>query len=102
MSEPIGSDLYKIVLSLGGFHTEVSFLGSIGHLIAGSGLQELLELIYVPRVVEQIFSGKAIAKALRAHLLVAVLNALILSKALQVPIPHLQLDVDGSSRSGNS
>lgn len=36
----------SIVLCLGGLHTEMSFLGCIGHLMAGSGLQHLLECIY--------------------------------------------------------
>ena len=38
VSEPDGSGLRNIVLRLGRFHTEMSFLGSIGHLMAGSGL----------------------------------------------------------------
>ena len=35
------SDL-KIVAKLGGFHTTMSFLGSTGKLMAGSGIEELL------------------------------------------------------------
>ena len=50
-SEPADSDLRQVVLRLGSFHTEMSFIGSIGHLIAESGLKELLELIYVPNAV---------------------------------------------------
>ena len=61
MSEPLGSDLRKIVLRLGGFHTEMSFLGCIGSLMAGSGLKELFEIVYAPNAVEHIFTGKAIA-----------------------------------------
>ena len=45
-SHPNGTELYQIVLCLGGFHMQMSFLGSIGHLMAGSGLQELLEVVY--------------------------------------------------------
>ena len=71
-SEPADSDLRQVVLRLGSFHTEMSFIGSIGHLIAESGLKELLELIYVPNAVEHILTGKAIARAVRAHLLEAV------------------------------
>ena len=37
-SEPEGSDLRGIVLGLGGFHTEMNFLGCIGHLMDSSGL----------------------------------------------------------------
>ena len=45
-SEPADSDLRKVMVRLGAFHAEMSFLGSIGHLMAGSGLREVLELIY--------------------------------------------------------
>ena len=91
MSEPLDSDLRNIVLRLGGFHTEMSFLGCIGSLMAGSGLKEILEMIYAPNSVEHILTGKAIARAVRAHLLVdAAVNTLIVSKALKVPIPGLQ------------
>ena len=48
---------------------EMSFLGSIGHLMAGSGIKKLFEMIYAPKGVEQIMSGKAISRAVRAHLL---------------------------------
>ena len=61
---------------------EMSFLGSIGHLMAGSGIKEMFELIYAPKAVEQIMSGKAISRAVRAHLLLdAVLNGLLLYKS---------------------
>ena len=85
-SEPMGSDLRGIILRLGGFHTEMSFLGCIGHLMASSGLQEMLELIYAPNAVVHMLSGKAIARALRAHFIVdAALNALMLKSVLNVP-----------------
>ena len=49
--QPENSPLRSIVLRLGGFHTEMSFIFSIGHLMAGSGLQELLETIYANSAV---------------------------------------------------
>ena len=48
---------------------EMSFLGSIAHLVAGSGIKELFEMIYAPKAVEQIMSGKAISRAVRIHLM---------------------------------
>ena len=67
---------------------EMIFLGSIGHLMAGSGITELFENIYAPKAVEQIMSGKAISRAVRAHLLLdTVLNGLLLSKSMDVPLP---------------
>ena len=83
-----GSDLNDIVLRLGGFHAEMSFLGCIGHLMAASGLQELLELIYASNAVVHMLTGKAIARAARGHLIVnAALNALVLAKTFNVPLP---------------
>ena len=38
-SQRDGSDLNIMVLRLGGFHVQMSFLSSIGYLMAGSGLQ---------------------------------------------------------------
>ena len=57
VTEPVGSDLQNVVLRLGGFHTEMSFLGCIGHLMAASGLQELLEMIYASNAVVHMVAG---------------------------------------------
>ena len=79
-STPENSEIRSIVLWLGGFHTEMSFLGSIGHIMAGSGLQELLECIYASNAVGHMMSGKAISRAVRGHLLVSgALNAILMS-----------------------
>lgn len=66
----------------------MSFLGSIGHLMAASGLQEMMELIYASNAVVHMLTGKAVARAIRGHLLVdAALNALIAASTFDVPIP---------------
>ncbi len=57
-----------MVLRLGGLHTDMSFLSIIGHLMAGSGLNELLEVVYVSNSVTHIISGKALSRAVRGHL----------------------------------
>ena len=36
----------NIVCRLGGFHTMMSFIGSIGSMMKGSGLEEALETVY--------------------------------------------------------
>ena len=87
--EPNG-DLQDIVLRLGGFHTEMSFLGSIGHIMVGSGLLELLELVYAQNAVGHMLSGKAISRAVKGHLLVdSALNALLTAKAFGVSLPDI-------------
>ena len=45
LSVPDESPLKSIILRLGGFHTLMSFLGSIGHIMEGSGLQHILEQV---------------------------------------------------------
>ena len=99
-SEPLDSDLRRTVLRLGGFHTEMSFLGCIGHAMASSGLQELLELIYAPNAVVHMLSGKAIVRAVRAHFIVdAALNAMMLTDVLNAPLP---IEPDKSNRNDNA
>ena len=61
-SEPLVSDLRRIALRLGGFHAEISFLGCIGHEMASSGLQKLMELIYAPNAVMHMLSGRPFPK----------------------------------------
>ena len=62
-SEPLVSDLKRIILRLGGFHAETSFLGCIEHGMASSGLQGILDLVYAPNALVQVLSDKAIARA---------------------------------------
>ena len=54
---------------LGGFHLLMSFLGSIGAVMKGSGIEESIEQIYAENTVQHIISGKAVSRALRAHFL---------------------------------
>ena len=87
-NERSGSDLKSIVLRLGGFHIQMSFLGCIGHLMAGSGLQELLELVYAKNAVIHMLSGKAVSRAIRGYFLVdGALNTMLASNTFNVPLP---------------
>ena len=68
-----------IVCRLGGFHMLMSFLGSIGKLMAGSGLDEVFSEVYAEQTVTHMMSGKAFSRSLRAHFLVqSALISLIL------------------------
>ena len=88
LTEPIESDSRDIVFKLGCFHTKISFHRCIGHLMAASGLQELLELIYAPNTVVHMLSGKAVALAVQGHLIVdAALKTLVLAQIFNVPVP---------------
>ena len=86
--QPENSPLRSIDLRLGGFHTEMSFIGIIGHLMAGSGLQELLETIYANNAVTHMLTGKAVQRAFRGMLLVdSALSAMIVSDEFNVKPP---------------
>ena len=87
-SQPDGSDLKGMVLRLGGFHMQMSCPGSIGHLMAGSGLQALLGVVFAGNAVRHMLTGKAISRAVRGHMLVdAALNTILVAKAYHIPLP---------------
>ena len=66
----------SIVLRVGGFYTEMSSLGCMGRLKAGSGLQQLLEAVFAQNSVTHMLTGKAIARAVRWHFFAdVILNA---------------------------
>jgi len=62
--------MQNVVVRLGGFHTEMSFLGCIGKLTDNSGLQELLATVFAANTVGHMMSGKAVGRAVRGHLFV--------------------------------
>ena len=47
-----------VVCTLGGFHTMMSFLGSIGSMMKGSGLEEALVTVYGLNAVTHMITGK--------------------------------------------
>lgn len=82
-NEKEGSPLKSVVLRLGGFHTLMSYLSCIGHVMEGSGLKEILEQVFNRNTVTHIMSGKAIARALRGHFLVdSALHTVLLEEKL--------------------
>lgn len=48
----------------------MSFIGSIGYLMSGSGLTYLFETVYASTAVSHMLGGKAIARAVRGNYLV--------------------------------
>lgn len=63
-------ELSNVVVRLGGFHLLMSYMGSIGAIMAGSGLKELLCTIYAENSVDKILNGHAYSRAVRAHMLI--------------------------------
>ncbi|KAJ8890957.1 hypothetical protein PR048_010466 [Dryococelus australis] len=48
----------------------MSFLASIGTIIEGSGLSDILQTIYPNKTVGNILSGKAFSRAIRVYFIV--------------------------------
>ena len=91
-TEIVNAKSLPIVLILGGFHLMMSYVGSLGCLMKGSGLQEALQTVYASNTVEHIVSGKAIGRALRGHFLI---ESALESKLIEMLLPvHLRLHVN--------
>ena len=86
----------NIVCRLCGFHVMMSFIGSIGSMMKGSGLEEALETVYGSNAVTHMISGKAISRALRGHFLV---EAALVNKLILEVLPN---ENDGSDDTGGS
>ena len=89
-------DISRIIVKLGGFHTMMSFIGCIGHIMDGSGLQEVLEQIYASDSGVHMLSGKAISRAIRGLFIVEcalyyILLKEIVNESQQVDQPDLTI-----------
>ncbi|VDI49933.1 Hypothetical predicted protein [Mytilus galloprovincialis] len=66
----------------------MSFLGSIGRLMAGSGLHEVLETVYASNAVNHMLSGKAVSRAVRGFMMVEnALHILLMKESFRVSLP---------------
>ena len=71
-------ELDRLIIRLGGFHLAMSYMGSIGFIMRGSGIEDLWETVYAPNTVEHMLTGHANVQAVRSHFLSAkALTALI-------------------------
>ena len=81
---PKSSGLKNIVLMLGGFHTFMNLLGAIGTLMQGTGLKDIMEVVYGQNAVQHMLTGKSVQRAFRGHLLIdRCLNNLIVSDLME-------------------
>lgn len=80
------SPLSRIVVRLGTFHLLMSFLGSIGNIMKGSGLEELWSTVYAKNSTQHMITGHAFSRAVRAHVL--TLSALFYGICILHPDLH--------------
>ena len=66
----ISAKSLNIFGTLGGFHMMMSFKESIGFVMNGSGLSDVLEMAYGPNAISHMMRGKAVSRAIRGHFLV--------------------------------
>ena len=67
--EIVASTNMNIFVRLGGFHQLMSFLGSIGRTMEGSGLRQALETIFGSLIVNHMFNGKYFSRVMRGYML---------------------------------
>ena len=89
----------NVVCRLGGFHLLMSFLGSVGKVMECSGISKLFQVVYSSATAVHMMSGKAYARALRAHFLVQSALELIIFQFIS-PLSLIEqlstYDVDGN------
>lgn len=64
------ANIKDVSVRLGGFHLGKNFLSAIGRIMSGSGLEEILGLIYAGNCVTKIMDSSVYSRAVRAHSLV--------------------------------
>ena len=64
------SDVADVFVRLGTFHLMMSILACIGHIMKGSGLEEVIGQCYSELTIRDILKGKAFNRAIRAHSIV--------------------------------
>ena len=72
----------KLFARLRGFHTVMSYMGAIGYIMGGSGLEELWEEVYAPNSVKNMLTGHAYSRALRGHLLASTSVTTVILKSM--------------------
>ena len=80
--DPHGLSVIRV--RLGGFHTLMSFLTTIGFIMNRSGLKQAFYMIYAENSAEKAFVGHAYSRAIRAHFLVQIALATVMFELLQL------------------
>ena len=78
-----------IVARLGDFHTLLSYLGAIGKVMKGSGIEELFNEVYAENTVQHIISGKTVSRALRELLAESALISILFEDPQAVNIAEV-------------
>ena len=72
------AELDIVTVRLGGFHLLMSYMGAVGYIMSGSGLEEVWGLVYAKASVTHMTSGHAYSRALRAQFITQLALGIIL------------------------
>lgn len=78
----------------------MSFMGSIGYIMAGSGLKELWNTIYTANSIDKMMTGHVYSRGVRAHMLTQlclgklILDELDLTDEFKINLKHYILNTD--------
>ena len=76
----------RVTILLGNFHTQMSFLGSIGTIMKNSGIEAVLGTVYEEPTVKKILQGKSFKRSMRAHsLLSTALKKIVVQQVSNSP-----------------
>lgn len=75
-------ELKDVVVRLGGFHLLMSYLGAIGYIMDGSGIEDLWSTVYAAESIKKMLNGHAFSRALRAHILSYTALGIIICKSI--------------------
>ena len=89
--ETVKTKNLRIVLRLGGFHSLMSFVGSVCFSMEGCGLEKFFETVYGKDTVIHMFSGKVISRALHCHFLV---DAALRMKLIKYLLPETTISIN--------
>lgn len=84
-------DLNDFMVRLGGFHLLMSFMGAVGKIMAGSGLEELWGTVFAQSSVCHMLTGHAYPRALRANFLTQEAMTIILLEHEDISLSEEQL-----------
>ncbi|XP_044004211.1 uncharacterized protein LOC122849544 [Aphidius gifuensis] len=74
----------NVVVLLGMFHLIMSYMGTIGYLMEGSGLADMFGVVYGEKAVEKLLTGHIFDRAMRAHTLAFIaLGKIICATAVE-------------------
>ena len=95
-TETADEALKTLIVLLGNFHTQMSFLGTMGHIMENRRLSEIFETTYARNSVQHILCGKAHERAVHAHNLLSTVLQRKICKMAQIDADLMKKASNGS------